>query len=179
MESPFFSVLMPVYNSEKYLSRAIDSVLKQTFTDIELVIVDDCSTDRSSEILAKYQKKDSRVIVIRTKNNEGVANARNEGIKIVKGHYLTFVDSDDYIELNLFEKVKNIIDKTGAQLVKYSVIEQYYNKNQKCIGKRNVCMKDRVYRTSTEVRQAILPMEKLPLFGYLWNCFKALKQNPK
>lgn len=175
MNHPFFSVLMPVYNSEKYLRRAIDSVLEQTFKDIELILVDDCSTDGSPAILDEYKKMDSRVIVTKTKSNSGVANARNEGIKLINGHYLTFVDSDDYIEKDLFDKVKDVIDKTGAQLVKYSVVEQYYNKNQKCITKRNVCLKDKVYITTAEVRQAILPMEKLPLFGYLWNGFYDLK----
>ncbi len=179
MGTPFFSVLMPVYNTEKFLRRAIDSVLMQSFRDFELILVDDCSTDRSSVILAEYQQKDERVIVVKTKKNSGVANARNTGMKLVSGEYLTFVDSDDYIEKELFAKAKKIIDATGAHLVKYSVVEQYYDVDQNFIGKRNVVLRDTVYRTQNDVRAAILPMEKLPLFGYLWNGFYDLKIVPK
>lgn len=175
IKRPFFSVLMPVYNAEKYLKRAIDSVLAQTFQDFELILIDDCSTDKSSEILSEYKKVSDKVILARTKENLGVANARNEGIKYVHGHYLTFVDSDDYIEPELFEKVKNVIDRTGAQLIKYSVVEQYYNEEQQLIGKKNVCLPDIVYTNANDVRKAVLPMEKLPLFGYLWNSFYSLE----
>lgn len=179
MGTPFFSVLMPVYNTEKFLRRAIDSVLMQSFRDFELILVDDCSTDLSSVILAEYQQKDDRVIVVKTKKNSGVANARNTGMKLVSGKYLTFVDSDDYIEKELFANAKKIIDETRAHLVKYSVVEQYYDIDQNYIGKRNVVLRDKVYHTKNDVRAAILPMEKLPLFGYLWNCFYDLNIAPK
>lgn len=175
MGTPFFSVLMPVYNSEKFLRRAIDSVLNQSFRDFELILVDDCSTDSSPAILEEYQQQDERVIVVRTKKNAGVANARNTGMELVSGEYLTFVDSDDYVEKELFAKAKEIIDSTGAQLVKYSVVEQYYDVAQNLIGKKNVVLDDRVYHTKNDVRAGVLPMEKLPLFGYLWNSFYDLK----
>lgn len=175
MSSPFFSVLMPVYNSRKSLRRAIDSVLNQSFQDFELIVVDDCSSDGSADILKEYQRQDDRVIVTKTKVNLGVANARNEGIKLVQGQFLTFVDSDDYIESDLFLKVKETIDSTGAQFVKYSVVEQYYDAQQNLIGKKEVCLKDEVLNSVTDIRNAILPMEKLPLFGYLWNSFYDLK----
>ncbi len=178
METPFFSVIMPVYNSQKYLRRAIDSVLGQSFMELELILVDDCSIDDSLNILREYQKKDSRVIITRTKVNKGVANARNEGIKFVRGRYLTFVDSDDYIEKDLFYKVKEKIDYTGAQLIKYSIIEQYYDKKQKLIGKKEVCLNEEVFKTSKDVKNAIIPMEKLPLFGYLCNSFYDLETIP-
>lgn len=169
MSSPFFSVLMPVYNSQKFLRRAVDSVLHQSFQDFELIIVDDCSTDGSADILQEYQQQDKRVVIAKTKANLGVANARNEGMKLVQGRFLTFVDSDDYIEPDLFLNVKEKIDSTGAQLVKYSVVEQYYDAQQNLIGKKDVCLKDEVLNCITDIRNAILPMEKLPLFGYLWN----------
>ena len=136
MSSPFFSVLMPVYNSQKFLRRAVDSVLNQSFQDFELIIVDDCSTDGSADILQEYQQQDRRVVIAKTKANLGVANARNEGMKLVQGRFLTFVDSDDYIEPDLFLNVKEKIDSTGAQLVKYSVVEQYYDAQQNLIGEK-------------------------------------------
>lgn len=179
MSSPFFSVLMPVYNSQKSLRRAIDSVLNQSFHDFELIVVDDCSTDGSAEILQKYGQYDNRIIVTRTQSNQGVANARNEGMKLVRGRFLTFVDSDDYIEPDLFLKVKEQIDSSSAQLVKYSVVEQYYDVEQNFIGKKEVRLNDEILNSATDVRNAILPMEKLPLFGYLWNSFYDLKTVPK
>lgn len=175
MSAPFFSVLMPVYNSQNFLRRAIDSVLNQRFQDFELIVVDDCSTDGSADILQEYQQQDKRVVVAKTKANLGVANARNEGMKLVQGRFLTFVDSDDYIEPDLFLKVKEKIDSTGAQLIKYSVVEQYYDARQNLIGKKEVCLKDEVFNSITDIRNAILPMEKLPLFGYLCNSFYDLK----
>lgn len=179
MSSPFFSVLMPVYNSQKSLRRAIDSVLNQSFHDFELIVVDDCSTDGSTDILEEYRQRDNRVIVTRTQSNQGVANARNEGMKLVRGRFLTFVDSDDYIEPDLFLKVKGQIDSSGAELVKYSVVEQYYDAEQNFIGKKEVHLNDEVLNSAADVRNAILPMEKLPLFGYLWNSFYDLKIVPK
>lgn len=175
MKSPFFSVLMPVYNSQKFLRRAIDSILQQSFQDFELIVIDDCSADKSADILQEYQQQDHRVIVAKTKENLGVANARNEGMKLVRGKFLTFVDSDDYIEPDLFLKVKERIDSTGAQLIKYSVIEQYYDARQNFIGQKEVCLKDMVLNSAEDIRNAILPMEKLPLFGYLCNSFYEMK----
>lgn len=176
---PFFSIIMPVYNVQKYLKRSIDSILNQTFTDFELILVDDCSIDNSSLIIADYAKRDRRIIVTKTKQNMGVANARNEGIKHVQGQYLTFVDSDDYIEPELFMRVKEVIEHTGAQLVKYSVVEQYYDQIGQSLGNKNVVLADQIYTTPEQVRKMILPMEKLPLFGYLCNSFYDLKTVPK
>lgn len=96
------SVIIPVYNVEKYLEECIDSVLNNTFTDFELICVDDGSTDRSPEILRSYAEKDKRVKVI-TKENGGQSSARNLGLKYAKGEYILFVDSDDYIEPRTME----------------------------------------------------------------------------
>lgn len=179
MDKPFFSVLMPVYNSQNTVKRAVDSVLAQRFQDFELILVDDCSTDGSGKILAEYVEQNSKIKVVRTQRNLGVANARNEGIKLVQGQYLTFVDADDYIEPELFAKVRDVIERTGAQLVKYSVVEEYYDKNSRYLGNKNVQLSNKLYTTAAEVRKAVLPMEQLPLFGYLWNGFYSLETVPK
>ncbi len=93
---PKVSVIVPVYNTEKYLSRCIDSILAQTFTDFELILVNDGSVDSSGKICDEYAAKDNRIVVIH-KGNGGVSSARNKGIEIAKGKWITFVDSDDYI----------------------------------------------------------------------------------
>ena len=91
------SIIVPVYNAEKYLNRCIDSILKQTFTDLEIILVDDGSTDDSLKICEEYQKQDDRIIVIH-KDNGGSTSARKAGVRIAKGAYIAFVDSDDWID---------------------------------------------------------------------------------
>ena len=92
----YFSVIVPVYNVEKYLSECIDSILCQTFTDFELILVDDGSKDKSGEICDQYAQKDSRIKVIH-KENGGLSDARNFGTAASNGKYIVYLDSDDYI----------------------------------------------------------------------------------
>lgn len=99
------TVIVPVYNTEVYLSECIDSILNQSYTDIEVIIINDGSTDNSGLLCNMYQEKDKRVKVIHT-DNHGVSNARNIGLSIANGEYITFVDSDDYISKDAY--VKNI-----------------------------------------------------------------------
>ena len=98
------SVILPVYNVEKYLSQCLDSIINQTLKEIEIICVNDGSTDKSPLILEEYAKKDDRIIII-NQENAGSGVARNLGIKHVKGEYIGFVDSDDYIDVNMFEKL--------------------------------------------------------------------------
>ena len=109
MDNPLISVIIPVYNSEKYLERALDSVLNQTYKDLEIIVVDDGSTDGSGKIIAKYQKKDPRIISIRQKNS-GQAAARNAGIRLAKGEFLAFLDGDDAYDKDFILKLLNGFD---------------------------------------------------------------------
>lgn len=90
------SVIMPVYNSEKTIERAIESVLVQTYKCLELIVIDDCSTDRSRDIIGQYAEKDLRVHILYNEKNEGVSIARNRGIDIAQHDWIAFLDSDDY-----------------------------------------------------------------------------------
>ena len=103
---PKVSVIVPVYNVEKYLARCVDSILNQTFNDFELILVDDGSPDNSGKICDEYAERDSRVKVIH-KQNGGVSSARNLGIKTSIGEFITFIDSDDWIEPKMFEQLYN------------------------------------------------------------------------
>lgn len=103
------SVIVPVYNTEKYLRRCVDSILAQTFTDFELLLIDDGSTDGSGAICDEYAKKDSRVRVFH-KENGGVSSARNLGLDNAIGEYITFIDSDDFIEKSYFEMLSQYKD---------------------------------------------------------------------
>jgi len=98
------SIIVPVYNMEKYLCRCVDSILAQTYQDIQVILVDDGSKDRSSEICDSYGAKDPRITVIHQENG-GLSSARNAGIDAARGEYLGFVDSDDYIAPQMYEKL--------------------------------------------------------------------------
>lgn len=112
---PKISIIVPVYKVEKYLHKCVDSILKQTFKDFELILVDDGSPDRCGEICDEYARKDNRVRVIH-KENGGVSDARNVGIDIAKGEYIGFVDSDDYIELDMYEFLYDYLIKSGSDI---------------------------------------------------------------
>ena len=94
--TPFFSIVIPVYNAEKYINKCVESILQQSFEDFEVVLVNDGATDRSMEICEELTQKDTRVLLFHQKN-QGVSAARNKGISMAKGKYLVFVDADDYI----------------------------------------------------------------------------------
>lgn len=115
MNTVKFSIIVPVYKVEEYLVKCIDSILNQTYKDFELILVDDGSPDNCPAICDEYAKKDNRITVIH-KQNGGVSSARNEGIKIAKGEFIWFVDSDDYIETNALEILSDHIERSPSDL---------------------------------------------------------------
>lgn len=114
-ERPKISVIIPVYNTEKYLEKCLDSILNNTLKDIEIICVDDGSTDNSLNILEKYVKLYSNITILHL-NNLGGGAARNQGLKIAKGKYLSFLDSDDFFANDMFEKLYNQLEKTDADV---------------------------------------------------------------
>lgn len=121
------SVIIPVYNVESYLKRCLDSVINQSYQDLEIILIDDGSTDNSSKICDEYASNDPRVIVIH-KQNAGQAAARNDGINIAKGEYIAFVDSDDWIELDMYELLMQAIIDTKADIVASGLNMVYQNR---------------------------------------------------
>ena len=170
-EQPFFSIVMCVYNAEKYLDVAINSIRVQTYKKFELIIINDCSTDKSTQICCKHAEQDTRIRIFRTIRNEGVANARNEALKYVRGCYLTFVDADDYIDSGLLELVEQKLKQYKPQVLKYGCIEEYYTKEGTYLNGKMVHAREAYYSNASTVREIIIELEKLPLFGYLWNSF--------
>lgn len=112
---PIISIIIPVYNVEKYLKRCIDSILNQTFKEFELILVNDGSTDNCGKICNMYKRKDKRISVIHKKNS-GLSSARNVGLDLAKGKYIAFVDSDDYINKNMYEILYSNLIKTDADI---------------------------------------------------------------
>ena len=112
------SVIIPVYNTEKYLEKCLESVCNQTLSDIEIICINDCSTDNSCEILNRCAANDERIKIINFPENRGAAAARNAGIDAATGEYIGFVDSDDYIDLNFYEKLYIGATTSNADIVK-------------------------------------------------------------
>ncbi len=123
------SVIIPIYNVEKYLSRCLESIINQTYRDMEIILVDDGSTDESGRVCDEYAQKDSRIVVYH-KTNGGLSDARNYGIDRAKGDLLTFVDSDDWVSLNYVEVLVNGITSNNADISIINTVETDENNNQ-------------------------------------------------
>lgn len=122
---PIVSVIMPAYQAERYLARAIESVLEQTIAELELIVIDDCSRDRSHEIALEYASRDSRVTVLRNETNSGVAVTRNLGIELARGEYIAFLDSDDIWHRQKLERQLARLHETGSVIsyCSYAIID--------------------------------------------------------
>ena len=115
MSTDLISVIVPIYNVEKYLNRCVDSIINQTYKNLEIILVDDGSPDNCGKICDEYAKKDKRIKVIHKKNG-GLSDARNAGIDLAKGKYIGFVDSDDYIEKDMYSYLYNLVLENNAQI---------------------------------------------------------------
>lgn len=120
MHQPKITVVIPVYNTEKYLDKCLSSVVNQTFLDIKVIIVNDGSTDNSLEICKKYALKDSRITLI-NKANEGVSVARNIGIELAEGEWIYFLDSDDFLDLDTFEYLMKEVFSSNADIIQFGL----------------------------------------------------------
>ena len=117
--NPKISIIVPVYNVEQYLRQSLDSLVNQTYRNIEIITINDGSPDHCIDILREYEAKDSRVVVI-DKKNEGVAAARNDAMKLARGDYFMFADGDDWIELNACERLISVMEEHKPDVVMFS-----------------------------------------------------------
>ena len=123
------SIVVPIFNSKKYLRQCIDSILNQNFKDFELILVDDCSTDSSLNICNSYKQNNSNIKVLHLEKNSGVSYSRNKGIDVAEGEYITFVDSDDFVEKDIYMDSIAKIEKTKVDFVVYGFYEVHkFNK---------------------------------------------------
>lgn len=140
--TPKVSIIIPVFNTEKYLKKCLDSVLNQTLSSIEVICINDCSEDNSLEILKEYSNKDKRLKLIDFKVNQGVSIARNKGVSESSGDYIGFIDSDDFVELDFYEKLYKKASETNADCAKGNIyttkedgsnpiLTDFYNQNNK------------------------------------------------
>ena len=154
MSSPAFSIIIPVYNVEKYLPQCVDSVLSQTYKDFELILVDDGSTDTSPSICDSFAAKDARVQVLHQKNS-GVSVARNNGVDVARGGYITFIDSDDWVEPDYLERFH--IEKGDAVLIVQGL--EYYDNRNSCFFKQvrvgNTLLEESDFKKEVEVNNLL------------------------
>ena len=118
------SVIIPVYNSEKFLNRCVDSVLKQSYKELDIILIDDGSSDKSGEMCDQYAQMDKRVRVIHQKNR-GVSAARNSGLDVAIGDYCTFVDSDDYIESEMYQSMIDIAEQYNCDVIMCDCVKEF------------------------------------------------------
>ncbi|GHT96578.1 glycosyl transferase [Alphaproteobacteria bacterium] len=156
------SIIIPVYNVEKYLTRCLDSVINQTLKEIEIICINDGSTDKSLEILNEYAARDPRIVLLNQSNTMGPSITRNKALSISNGEYIGFVDSDDWIDLNFFEELYNAAQRRNADIACASIERIYPNG------------KNRMFVEFPEEAVIISPTMKYkatitPRRGYVWN----------
>lgn len=166
------TIIVPAYNVEKYLKKCLESIINQTYKNLEIILVDDGSTDNSGRICDEYAEKDDRIIVIH-QENAGVSSARNKGIEIAKGEYIGFVDGDDYIEENMYEVLyKNLIQfDVDISMCNYYIVKNNQKSFHKHDIKKGILIND---------KKEFLELLNLNYYrGFLWNKLfktKMLKQ---
>lgn len=157
---PLISIIVPVYNVENYLDKCITSIISQTYKNIEVLLVDDGSTDGSSDICKKYSNKDNRIKYLYEKN-AGQASARNMGLDICKGEYIGFVDSDDWILPNMYEKLMYVMKETNVDIVMCNNYKDVVNPKENMPGKMKLYSKDEFMPLSLTDKINANPFDKL------------------
>lgn len=158
--SPKISIIVPVYNVEQYLERCLDSLINQTLDDIEIICINDGSTDNSLQILENFKQKDNRIKII-TQENAGLSQTRNNGIKIATGEYIGFVDSDDWVSLDFYENLYNAATKYNCDFATTNITKVKGERHKKFLTFSNVQI------ASDYLDKLVL--FKCPDFNYVWN----------
>ena len=160
--NPLISVIVPIFNVEKYLNRCVDSIINQTYENLEIILVDDGSTDGCPGICDDYAKKDSRIKVIH-KENGGLSDARNAGMKVAIGEYISFVDSDDYVIPDFIEKMLSILISERSDIAECNVAKFYEDGSRELL-----CENEEVNSYSTSQGLSGLIAEN-PFKQHVWN----------
>lgn len=167
------SVIMPIYNGERYIEKSISDILNQPYENIELILVNDGSTDSSSNICSKFKSIDQRVKLI-NKKNEGICSARNDGLKIAKGDYISFIDQDDIIDKNIY----NILSCGACRksdLVVSGKLMEVIDENGTVIGKSEFRYQDEVVNNTDKLLEKIFNVTNDGSLLHIWNCLYSKK----
>lgn len=154
------SIIVPVYNVENYLKKCLDSLINQTLKDIEIICINDGSTDKSLEILQDYAQKDNRIKVL-NQTNSGVSKTRNKGIELAQGEYLGFCDSDDWVDLDFYEKLYTHAKQNNADIAVTNIVKVKKNKYKKFFSINKTNISENYYEK--------LKLCNTPDFSYIYN----------
>lgn len=160
-EKALISIIIPVYKVEKYLEKCIQSVINQTYENLQIILVDDGSPDNCGKICDEYAQKDHRIEVIH-KSNGGLSDARNKGLEIAKGEYIGFIDSDDYIESDMYEVLYNLLKQYNADVS----ICNFYTVSQGKIAIKNAENRIKEYNRIEILKEVLLDNN---IQSYAWN----------
>lgn len=173
--NPKVSIIVPVYNAEKYLSRCLDSLVEQNLSDIEIIVVNDGSSDSSIKILEEYRQKDNRIKIIH-KTNEGVSSARNLGVELAVGEFIGFVDSDDWVDKEMYEVLYDTAIEESADIIMCTYIREFGSHSKEKIFNlpRKISYNDEEVKTNImrrligPVNEEIANPELLDAWGTVW-----------
>lgn len=166
---PMFSIVMPAYNVEKYVARAIECVKAQTFTNWELIVVDDASTDNTAEAVKQAMGEDPRIRLVQHEENQWLSGARNTGLDEARGEYIWFCDSDDTYDKTLLECCAKSINFNASDVIVFGHTEMYYDEHGNHMYDNTIEPKGGVYLSKDELRPHILDLEQSTCYGYAWN----------
>lgn len=154
------SVVIPVYNVEKYIRQCLESVINQTLKDIEIICINDGSKDNTLKILEEYSQKDSRIVLI-DKENEGLSAARNQGTELARGEYISYIDSDDWVDIHYLEELYNAAKKYNSDVACSSIIRVTGGRRRnKLIYKKEEFTRDIDKKNE---------LTNVPIYSYVWN----------
>ena len=132
------SVIVAIYNTEKFLYKCLDSIVNQDYKDLEIILVNHASTDDSNRIIEEYKSKDNRIIVLENHSNLGLSASRNKGLDIATGEYIGFIDSDDYIPENYYKVLMDVIGNSDIAVCDFNVVSDTRSEVVKCGNRKNV-----------------------------------------
>lgn len=167
--APFISIIMPCYGVQAYIDAALDDIQDQTFSDWELIAVDDGSPDDSAQIVRERMKDDPRIHLVRHDRNRGLSAARNTGLAHARGEYVWIPDPDDGYDVCLLERVRDIVLESDVDVVLFGCMEEYYDAAGSLTGSRMILPPVSGVLSSDAFRRSVLDIEETTLYGYAWN----------
>lgn len=168
-EDIFFSVILPSYNMEAYIKQAIECLMRQTYNRLEIIVVDDCSTDGTRNIAENYEKCNSSVTVLHHEENRGLSASRNSGLKIARGNYVLFMDPDDILEENALETVALALKGKRADVLVFSLAEDYYDEHGNVAYSVVHSLPTQYLTEQKAIHEAVKDLEAETMYGYAWN----------
>lgn len=168
-KNPKFTVIVPIYNCDKYLPRCIESILNQSFDNFELILANDGSTDNSKEVCEKYLKKDKRIVFI-DKKNSGVSDTRNKCLSTAKGEFICFLDADDYMADGFFEEINKILEKyPDIDLVNFGFYSDVDDLNFNKLSSDKMNYKEKMYKSREELKKDFVDLWDNTMLYNIWN----------